>query len=168
MFKKIWKDPVGSKLIAAGIIGVVTILGVWVKGYYSNESFYEALVWFLNLPIPLYFILSGVILVLVIIRIFRYRKQGYSPKQRKLREFNSSTDTEVNVRAEWTVYFNSKGKPFIADLEFYCLEHGSTPMRFYANRCTYKNCKNSKLSFNEFEIKNIYESLVLDEWNKIK
>lgn len=167
MIKKIWHDPVGSKVIAWVIIGILTLVGVAIKSSYDEKSFYETLLWFFNFPIPIYAILIALVTLVLIRKIIKRKKQFYNSKQRKLREFNYSIDTERNIRTEWTVYFGSNGKPFITDLEFFCLEHGNVPIRLFNNRCSHIGCKNASLNFNTFELKNYFESLVINEWNKL-
>jgi len=167
MLKKIWNDPVGSKVISWVIIGVLTLIGVGIKSSYDEKSYYETFVWLMTFPIPVYFLLVSITLLLLLRHWFKRKKQFYNAKQRKLRQFNCSDDPEQNIRTEWTVYFGMNGKPYISDLEFFCLEHGEAPIRLFGNRCSHVGCKNSILKFNEFELKNYFESLVLNEWNKL-
>lgn len=167
MIKKIWNDPVGSKIIASSILGLLGLIGIAIKSNYDEKSFYETFIWLVKFPIPLFYIVLSLIIIFIIYKIAKRKKNYYSPKQRKLREFNSSIDNEAGIKSEWTVYFYNNGKPFITDLEFFCLLHDEVPIRFFGNRCSHIGCKNSVLEFNEYEIKNHLESFVLNEWNKL-
>lgn len=172
MIKKIWKDSVGSKIISWLIIGILTLISVKVKSYYDEKTFSETLNFLMNYQVRLIHIIMVLISILLLrwfyILIFKKEKSNYSKKQLQLREFNSMTDTQQGIRNEWTVWFGSNGKPFISDLEFFCTEHGDVPLRFYENNCSMRDCKNSRLNVNEDVIQNHIESLVINEWNKIK
>lgn len=167
MIKKIWNDPVWSKIIASSILGVITLIGIFIKSNYDEKSFYETLIWLVKYPIQLFYILLLFLIGFSVQKIFKLKKNFYSSKQRKLRGFNFTIDIEAGIKSEWTVSFNSNGKPFITDLEIYCMEHGDVPLRFFGNKCSTVGCKNSRLHFNEFEIINHLESYVLNEWNKL-
>lgn len=54
---KLWKDPVWSKIISAGILFIFAIIYAGVKNYTISEG-YNLLVEFLHVGIPIYFILS--------------------------------------------------------------------------------------------------------------
>ena len=168
MLKKIWKDSVGSKVISWLIIGVLTIVGLKIKSYYDKKSFAETFNWLVNFEIKLVYGIGAIIVFLILRKLFKPKKRYYNRSQRKLKKFNNNTDLEQGVRNEWTVYFGSNGKPFISDLEFYCTEHGEAPLRFYGNNCSMRGCKNSGLNVNQELAKNHLESLVINEWNKIK
>lgn len=172
MIKKIWKDSVGSKVIAWLIIGILTFIGVKVKSYYDEKSFSETLNLLMDYQVKLIHIIIALVSILflrwIYKLIFKKEKNYYSKKQRQLKEFNTMTDTQQGIRNEWTVWFGSNGKPFISDLEFFCTEHGDAPLRFYGNNCSMNGCKNSRLNINEHALKNYIESLVINEWNKIK
>jgi len=168
MIKKIWKDPVGSKVISWLIIGVLTLIALKIKSHYDDKSFRETLDWLINYQTKLIYIVLGIITYITIRFIFKRKKNFYSKKQRQLREFNHMTDSNQGVRNEWTTYFGSNGKPFITDLEFYCTGHGDAPLRFYGSNCSVNGCKNSRLNVSEHRVKNHIESLVINEWNKIK
>jgi len=43
MFLKIWRDPVWSKLISAGIIALIGAIYVYVKSLIDQQAFLESL-----------------------------------------------------------------------------------------------------------------------------
>lgn len=172
MIKKIWKDPVGSKIIAWLIILILTLIGIKIKSYYDEKMFIETIIFILNYKIQLWiailFLLFLYLLKILYLSIFS-KKDFYTKNQQKLREFNTLTDNEQGIRYEWTVWFsNRNSKPFISDLEFYCTRHDNVPLKFLGKNCYVSGCKNSKVNINEFKAKNYIESLVLDKWNKMK
>lgn len=167
MIKKIWKDPVGSKVISWIIIGLLTLIIVKVKSHYDDKSFAETFNSLINYQIKLFYVVSGIILFIISRLIFKRKKGFFNKSQKQLRTFNNTTDANQGIRNEWTVYFGDNGKPFITDLEFYCTEHGDVPLRFYGNNCSMNGCKNSNLNVDEYRVKNHLESLVINEWNKM-
>jgi hypothetical protein len=167
MIKRIWKEPVGSSVISSIIIGILTLIGIKVKSNYDDKSFNETFNWTIDYQVKLSYVIGIIILLLIIRAIFKSKNDYYNRKQRKLRKFNYTVDPDLGIRSEWGVYFGDYGKPFIADLEFYCTEHGEAPIRFNHN-CNIKECKNSRINLDEYKVKNHLESLVINEWNKIK
>jgi hypothetical protein len=61
--KRIWNDPVGSKLISAAILFIITTIYISIESYYKEKSFSEVLTDILNSKLDLKTIL---ILLLVI------------------------------------------------------------------------------------------------------
>lgn len=55
--KKIWKDPVGSKLIAAALIAIATSLFIYFKSIIQNEEFKIAFINFWNHKISLWIVI---------------------------------------------------------------------------------------------------------------
>ena len=91
--KKIWKDPVGSKLISAGIIGLFTILFVSMKSFFSDKSFSEILSSILNYEISILHLLYGLIGLLIIWIIWRSIKR--KPKAQQYSESHKVLDYEL-------------------------------------------------------------------------
>lgn len=81
LIKNIWKDSVGSNLIAAGLLGVISLVYSTIKSNTQTIEFKSALISFWTFNIPLWLIVSILIIVLAVIRIikqirtFKY-KQG--------------------------------------------------------------------------------------------
>lgn len=172
MIKKIWKDSVWSKVFAWIIISVLTFIGVMIKSHYDENSFTETFNFLLNYQVKLIYVVLAIVAFLLsrwlYKLIFKKEKGYYSKSQEQLRKSNNMTDTQQGVRHEWTVHFRSDGKPFITDLEFYCTEHGDVPEKFYGLNCSRKGCKNSLLMVDTHKVKNRIESVLINDWNKIK
>jgi len=87
---KIWKDPVWSKVIAAGIIAIT----VWVSGIYS--TLFD---WFLNVALHLWsnlllylFILSVVIILLLFRKLIKTKKSLHPIKVSGYKWFTTLSD----------------------------------------------------------------------------
>lgn len=168
MIKKIWKDPVGSKIISWLIIGLITLIILNIKSSYDNESLKKTIYNLINLKVKISYILIGILIVYIIYKIFRSRKSGHSRSQKKIKEFNKSIDNEKGLLLKWVVYFRSNGNPFITDLETFCTKHGEVPIRFLDNNCSVRGCENSGMNLDTYKTKNHLESIVVHEWDKIK
>jgi len=167
MIKKIWKDPVGSKIISWLIIGAITLFGLKIKSSYDNESLKQTIYNLINFRVKVLYILIAVIIAYILFKIFKSKKSRYSKKQRKLRDFNKSLDNEQGLLFKWVVYFKSNGNPFITDLEIFCTEHGEVPIRFVENNCSINGCKNSRLNIDTYKTENHVDSIVVNEWDKM-
>jgi len=91
----------------------------------------------------------------------------YINKQKKLRKINSSDDQKNGISYKWKVGFEWTGKPFISDLEIYCIKHGKNPLRFDENRCPIPGCINHNQALNMKFINNHWESYLVNQWEKI-
>jgi hypothetical protein len=166
MIKKIWKDPVMSKVIAAIIFAIISLLYAKIKSTILNISFKEALNQLLDLKISIVYVIGIIIAYLILYQLFK--KRGlYSRKQERFRRFNNSQDPELGLQFRWTVYFNGD-IPFIGDLSVFCTKHGNTPIRFIDFRCPISNCTNSSKQIDKFTLKNLIESDLIAKWDKLK
>ena len=126
---------------------------------------------FITKEIELYqifiFIILSVIIYVIGKKFVNNKKQYYSKKQQKLRKFNSSTIEEADILMRWRVWFDYE-TPLIADLTPFCKKHIGSPIRFINNSCPDPNCENSRIKFNEYTMKNVIESDLIDTWEKMK
>jgi len=167
MIKRIWKDPVWSKVIAVGIIGFISLIYAKIKSASSDISFIDALKGILDIKISVVYTLA-IILGFLILRRFFIKKEGYySTTQEKLRKFNKTTDPNTGILFKWGVYFDYE-TPFIADLTAFCTKHNGPPIRFIDNRCPIQGCENSRNRIDNYAVKNFIESDLIDRWEKIK
>lgn len=171
MIKKIWKDPVWSKVIAVGIIGLISLGYAKFLSAIDNVTFKEALDKILEIKISIVYVLAILIIYWILAwlfkQIFKKEKSIYNAKQQKLREFNKTTDTETGILFKWGVFFNHE-TPFISDLTAYCTKHGETPIRFIGIHCSIQGCENSRKIIDKYVVKNLIESELIDKWEKIK
>jgi len=171
MIKKIWSDPVWSKVISVGIIGLLTLGYTKILSLTEEITFKEAFNKILEIKIAVVYVFIAIvafwILKFFFKRIFKKEKSIYSKKQQDLRSFNKTTDPNTGILFRWGVYFNY-GTPFIADLTAFCTKHGATPIRFINNRCPFHDCTNSHNRIDEYAVKNFIESDLIDRWEKMK
>ena len=75
-FLKIWKDPVWSKVISAGIIALIAV--IWAKvTNHSWSEIYDFILTVLSFKLPIYLFLSVIALYFIVrlcIKLFRKRK----------------------------------------------------------------------------------------------
>jgi hypothetical protein len=170
MFKKIWTDPVWSKVISVAIVGLATFVYALLKSKADNVSLKTVFDDLLQMQVKVIYVLGALILFLIVRRLFKKKpkaKSYYSAKQQQLREFNKITDNESGILFRWGVYFEYD-KPFIADLEAYCTKHEGAPIRFVGNSCPMYNCENHQKDINYHLVKNHIESMLIDSWDKMK
>jgi|SRR5690554_2695122 len=115
----------------------------------------------------LIFLIIAFVIILIGRRFLKDKKQFYSKKQSKLREYNKTEIAENGILLRWGVFFDYE-TPFISDLTAFCTKHGGAPIRFIHNRCPVQGCENNRIEFNEYGVKNAIESDLIDRWEKIK
>ncbi len=171
MIKKIWTDPVWSKVISVGIIGLLTLGYTKFLSVTENVTFKEAFEKILEIKIEVVYVFLAPVTYWILKyfyrKIFKKEKAYYSIKQQKLRSFNKTIDPSTGILFRWGVYFDYD-TPFISDLTAFCTKHGETPIRFISNRCPFNDCTNSHNRIDEYAVKNFIESDLIDRWEKIK
>ena len=171
MLKKIWTDPVWSKVISVGIIGVLTLCYTKFLSVTEKLTFNEAFNKTLEIKVAVIYVFLAIVVYWVLKfiyrKIFKKEKAYYSAKQQKLRPFNKTTDPNTGILFRWGVYFDYD-TPFIADLTAFCTKHGETPIRFINNRCPFNDCANSHNRIDEYAVKNLIESDLIERWEKMK
>lgn len=171
MIKKIWSDPVWSKVISIGIIGLLTLVYTKFLSVTEKVTFNEAVNKILEIKIEVIYVFLALVTYWVLKfayrKIFKKEKAVYSSKQQKLRSCNKKTDSNTGILFKWGVFFDYD-TPFISDLTAYCTKHGETPIRFTGVSCPIKGCENSRHRLDKYAVKNLIESDLIDKWEKIK
>ena len=171
MIKKIWTDPVWSKVIAVGIVALITLGYTKFLSVSEEVTFKEAFDKILEIKIAVLYVIIALIIYWIISwlfrKIFKKEKAYYTSKQEKLRTFNKTTDPKTGILFKWGVYFDYD-TPFIADLTAFCTKHGETPIRFMGDSCPMQGCENSRQRIDKYAVKNFIESDLIDRWGKIK
>lgn len=171
MLKKIWIDPVWSKVISVGIIGLLTLGYTKFLSVTEKVSFREAFNKILEIKIEFIYVFLALVAYWVLKftyrKIFKKGKAFYSSKQQKLRLFNKTTDPNTGILFKWGVFFDYD-TPFISDLTAFCIKHGDTPIRFMGESCSIQGCENSRQRIDKYAVKNLIESELIDRWEKIK
>jgi hypothetical protein len=169
--KEFWKDPVWSKVISVGILGIISLLFTQILSITENLSFDESLNKVLNLKLKIIYIIGSIIIFWILKfiynKVFNKNKNYYTKTQKQLLEFRSMRDNQQNLAFRWNTYFKDNGNPFISDLEIYCTNHGEMPIKFLGNNCQVNNCKNSDININEYAAENYIESEVQHYWDKL-
>jgi hypothetical protein len=184
MIKRIWTDPVWSKVIAAGIVGI----SIEIIALFKNITFVDVItgalfyvVDLLNREMQLkYWAIILIILLLVFLRImikkFLFSSESaeilYEKKKASIRQISELRINPVLWR--FNVEFDSNNNPTLKNLRPYCALHNpSLKMEFnlmYGSyKCIVPNCINelTKLphGIDDFnKQKKIIESIIEDKW----
>lgn len=116
MWKKVWQDQVGSKVIAGGILFIFSQIGIFFIGLYNSLNFIET---YESIPILIkklfskinWLVIVIISLVTLVILFFIFLKLkntviNYFKKQSKKGEKEIKIETEI--RDEPTVFFNNR------------------------------------------------------------
>ena len=80
-FKKIWNDPVFSRVIAAGILLLLPLFTAVILKFIQNETFWNSLKSIMNLKLTLWTVLLGILLIVILLIVFkRLRNWLLKPK----------------------------------------------------------------------------------------
>lgn len=170
MFKKIWSDSVGSKIIASAIIGLFLIIYTKIESVSKEISFNESLKKILYIKLSVVYVIGFLLLLLILKSIFQkmfFSTSKETKKQKRLREFNKSLDKELGLMYKWRVYFKQGGMPSIIDFTGFCTKHGDAPLKLVNGNCPIRDCSNHRINLNEYLTENYIESLVIHEWELI-
>ena len=171
MVKKIWTDPVGSKVISVGIIGLLTLGYTKFVSVTEKVTYREAFNKILEIKIEVIYVVLALVAYWVLKfayrKLIKKEKAYYSSKQQKLRSFNKTTNPNTGILFKWGVFFDYD-TPFISDLTAFCTKHGDTPIRFLGDSCSIQGCENSIQRIDRLAVKNLIESDLIDRWEKIK
>jgi hypothetical protein len=171
MIKKIWTDPVWSKVIAVGIVALITLGYTKFLSVTEKVTFKESFDKTLEIKVTVVYVIAALIFYWIIAwlikKIFKKEKGYYNAKQQKLRKFNKITDLNKGILFKWGVFFDYD-TPFISDLTAFCTKHAETPIRFMGDSCPIQGCVNSRQRIDKFAVKNFIESDLIDRWEKIK
>ncbi len=158
--RKIWNDSVGSKVIATGIIWLITSVSIWIYGLIVKISFKDAWVYFYNMKVPLFWVLMIVFTIWILRATFKklHSKNTnndsiYTVAQLELKKYNQKQ--VGNILWKWQVNFDEfeYEQPKIYDLQPYCTLH-NTPLKMRAvsnYECPHPNC------LNHFPISDMYK-----------
>jgi len=75
LIKKIWKDSVGSNLIASALLAIFSLIFSLIKSFTDQIDFKSAFIDFWTIKIELWLIISLIILIVVATKIFKKNKQ---------------------------------------------------------------------------------------------
>ncbi|MGX9987583.1 hypothetical protein [Soonwooa buanensis] len=175
MIEKIWKDPVWSKVISVIIVAIGGLILAKAKSYYDSQTFKEAFNDIINYQLKIIYIFFGIIIFWILRWIYKISlgsnrnktNSKFEKNKTLLRKVDKIIDKKEGVMMKWNVHFSTANKPFVSDVNCFCLLHGDLPIKFLWNRCPHQDCKNSQKQIDDYSLENLAESIVLDEWDKI-
>ena len=170
MIRKIWNDPVGSKIIATGIIAICA----YIYSLHSEETYLEVIrnMWYYQIHLGW----TIVIVVSFITLKSLWKKNGSNKlipdkleqKQEMFKKANTKISFDDNLIVRFTTWFDTgSGLPFIADESAYCTLH-TTPMRMNSQGCSELNCRHNNYRINMSGTKHKIESILINNWEKFK
>jgi hypothetical protein len=171
LFIAIWKDPVGSKVISAGIIGLLIYLyaltlkllsGISISNTISKIAFYEIKLWIILVAV------FSLFLITVFIQKIKAKKPTeHERKIEKIKKFTETKDDIRNILFRWKVGFY-QGMPCIYNLNPFCKNHGNIPIKYIGTQCPHITCTNSRNPLDLEKTKNHIESILIQYWNDIE
>lgn len=164
----IWKDPVWSKVISVAIIAIVCGIYAAFNWEKTKNFFKEQYNNFINLNIPLYyvilffFILGLIIWVLSKLTITKVKTK----KEHFIGDDYRYTFDDVNILCRYSVgVSNYTGKPFIFNLKVYCNKH--TPaLELINGYCPVRDCSNDNVFIELFRVEKILEADIIHKWEE--
>jgi hypothetical protein len=169
MFKRIWKDPVWSKVIAGVLLAVGSLIYALIKSSVANISVKTTLQGLFEINIRVLYILLIILFWLIIRAIFWQNGSYLTRKKRKfLRHVRGSLDDDgTGLIFKWTNRFNGD-KPVISDLKAYCNLHDKVPFNLVNARCPASSCPNSVHGIDFEKTLAVLESYLVEAWEKEK
>ena len=173
--KKIWTDPVWSKVIATMIIAVgYFILGV-IYSLITDKTLEESLkyLWSFLVPIGPTFLVI-IILLLITALIQRILKKQPSKLEKLEALFHKENTERVDSLSGVTFRYNARISsstkyPFITDLRVYCTGNNHPKQLMKKNSgCSVNGCQNQGRGYNEYGLKTQIETDLLQVWDEMR
>ena len=174
MFKKIWSDPVWSKVISAIIIAVGSFLISIIYSVSTKLTLKQSFTFLWDYQIKLGPTIIVIIFGLLILALIQNITQKGPSKIEKLeskfhQKFRKIDDSADSITYRFNAYISSYTNfPFISELRVYCTAHndGEKLMSFYSG-CPDPNCSKHRISFDQKFLKTQIETNLLREWENM-
>lgn len=154
MISKIWKDPVGSALISASIIGVLGYLSnLWTNGrvLYALDIVWDWIFAFLFFRIAIIWIVLGIIIIIAGLYVYVNLRQKFE-QSNGIPFLSYTEDIFDGYKFRWNYTKDYFGKYKINNLQLLCPKC-ETPMHSNYHGCDCPRCNhdvyNSDLKANE-------------------
>jgi hypothetical protein len=164
MLKRVWKDPVWSKVIAAGIIAVASLLIVLLKSVVDKIPFQSTLKGFFDGKIRILWVVAGILLFLILRSIYQNNSLKWKKRQ-FVKSVKKLENHDLHILYKFTIEFEGD-YPTIENLKIFCTLHEDLPLGFIDFKCPIYNCNNSRQALDEVRLINFLESILLDMWEK--
>jgi len=176
---KIWKDPVWSKVISAGIIGLIGFIYVIIKSSISELSFKDSFINIINSEIPLYLVVIIIVGLLLFQVLYAFLTGKINILSREEKYLNNKMNAicrqnakfpffDLNIIARYSVGFNKiKGIPVVYDVSLFCSNH-NPPLKIFEDKCyASRECEYEDNVLYADEAQSIIESHILQEWEDL-
>ena len=175
MMKKVWTDPVWSKVIASTIITVGFFILSIIYSLLTDKTVEESLNYFWSYHVPLGPTILGVIVILLLIatvqRLIKKQPSRIERLEKRFQQENTEmVDGSVGVTCRYNAYISSyTNYPFISDLRLYCTgnNHPQQLMTQHSG-CPIPSCRNNGQGYNEHNLKTTIETYLLQVWDRMK
>lgn len=116
--------------------------------------------------------LLSILFFLVLLPIVYYTIQWYIAKRKRsvidaIKAVNVYTDDEKQVRVTWDVGFDVNQRPYIENIQCFCLLHGELPLKMLDGKCLDPNCRHSECGVDMMRITNYIESILLEKQRQL-
>ncbi len=174
MLKKMWKDPVWSKVISALIITVGGFIISLLYSLITDRTVKESILYLWNIKVALgpLIIISFLLAILTSI-IKKVRTKGRTEIQSLESIFHEKytkiVDNENNLTYRFSAYVGASNKfPYISELRVYCNNHDMEVLLTQYQGCNRPGCKHFGKGYNESILKQNIETYLLGVWEKMK
>ncbi len=174
MFKKIWSDPVWSKVISAIIIAIGGFIISVIYSVITELTLEQSIKYLWNYKIELGPTISIVFMVLFIFAIIQKFVKKNPSKREKLEtkfheKFRKFEDSLEPITYRFNAYIsNYTNFPFISELRVYCTAHdGRERLMNTYDGCPDRNCINHKKTYSERLLINDIETNLLKIWENM-
>ena len=102
---KIWRDPVLSKVISVGVLGVIGTIYALLESAMNNSSFTESVIDVLTIQIKLWHILVGIIVFVIFYSIRTLCRIKTTTNREGVLQYNFLDECETNLKGyiwRWT------------------------------------------------------------------
>lgn len=178
--KKIWADPVWSKVISVGIIALLGVLTPFLLRLFGFKDFtfekafiiiLDCFKDFTNYKISIGQVIIGIIILVILLLVVKFivsraNKSKINYKESAIKNFKSHYEAQPKVSYTWTVYLQDNDVPFIVDLNAFC-HHHNPPLRFITDRCPDPTCLNHHRPIEISLTKNHIESMLIHIYNNM-
>ncbi|TXD45756.1 hypothetical protein [Polaribacter sp. IC073] len=177
MFEKIWTSPVWSKVISAGIIGIIGFISAIIYSLITDMNPIDSFkyIWNFKTKIGYAFIalIFMFIIQLLLQKVFSKKEKKLNKTEQKAKHFCEQwykiNDDQTNVVYRFNTYISSYTKqPIIANLTAFCKNHNGQEFKMnWIGGCLDRSCANNNKISRESVVKDLIESQLVVEWEKI-
>jgi hypothetical protein len=174
MLKKVWSDPVWSKVISAVILAVGGFIITVIYSATTKLPLEQSIKYLWQYKIELGTTIVGIILILLVLAIIQKIAEKSPTKSEKMaskfhQKYKKFDEPTLPITYRFNAYISTLTNfPFISELRVYCTNHnGRESLMTSYNGCPDQNCTNHRQTFSESLLKSQIETDLLKEWENM-